>query len=107
VAGVLDLAPALKGTVSPGGVIFLFARAVGVDSGPPLAVKRMVASSFPMPFELSSADSMMGSELPDKIRLEVRLDGDGNAMSKDPSDPQAVLEEVAVGSDALHLVLSR
>src|SRR5437764_10852868 len=42
------------------GIIYVIARAAGVSAGPPAAVKRMALSSFPVTFDMSSADSMMG-----------------------------------------------
>lgn len=106
IVGTLELAPGLQGAMMPG-VVFLIVRDAGVAAGPPVAVKRLVANGFPLAFELSSEDSMMGAELPEHVRLEVRLDGDGDAMSRDPSDPQAVIDDVALGGEALRVVLSR
>lgn len=82
------------------GVIFVIARAAGVTAGPPAAVKRLPLSAFPMTVDLSSADSMMGQPLPSKVRLEARIDSDGNAMTKNPKDPVAVADNVATGSSA-------
>jgi hypothetical protein len=41
---------------------------------------------------------MMGQQLPQRVRLEARVDSDGNAMTKDPSDLAASQDGVAVGS---------
>lgn len=91
----LSMAP---GTAAPpNGVIYVIARAAGVTAGPPVAVKRLAASSFPITLDLSAADSMMGQPLPEKIRIEARLDSDGDAMTKNPSDPKAEQDGVAVG----------
>jgi len=80
------------------GTIFVIARAAGVTAGPPVAVKRVNAGTFPTTLELTSADSMMGQPLPATMRIEVRLDDDGNAMTKTPGDPTAVQDGVAAGS---------
>jgi hypothetical protein len=104
VAGVLELAPGL--VAGPASTVFVIARPEGAVGGAPLAAKRMSVSTFPARFELSSADSMMGAELPERFSLEVRLDGDGDAMSKDASDPQTAMS-VALGDTNLRLVLSR
>ncbi|MGZ4809488.1 MAG: tetratricopeptide repeat protein [Thermoanaerobaculia bacterium] len=87
-----------SGNATGNGVLFVIARPEGVTSGPPVAVKRIAAATFPMTIDLSAADSMMGQAIPPKVRIEVRLDADGNAMTRDPSDPQAVQDGVAVGS---------
>jgi hypothetical protein len=82
------------------------ARAAGVTAGPPLAVKRLVPSAFPLAFELSDGDSMTGQPLPERVRIEARLDSDGNAATRDPNDPKGALDNVAVGAGGLKLVLS-
>lgn len=77
------------------GIVFVVARPLA--GGPPVAVKRMQVTSFPVSFQLTSADSMLGQPLPDKFRLEARLDSDGNATTKPPTDPSAAQPEAAVG----------
>jgi tetratricopeptide (TPR) repeat protein len=94
----LDLSPQAKAKAGPNAVLFVFARAEGVTAGPPAAVKRIAAATFPMTFDLSAADSMMGQPLPPRVRLEARLDSDGNAMTKDPNDPVVVQDGVALGT---------
>jgi tetratricopeptide (TPR) repeat protein len=85
------------GTAKPGAVLFIFARAVGQAGGPPIAAKRIVAKSLPLQFTLGQADSMMGRKLPAKVRLQARLDPDGNPTTKEADAPQALLESVALG----------
>jgi len=79
------------------GVIFIIARATGVTAGPPAAVKRLPLGAFPMTVDLTSADSMMGQPLPAKLRLEARIDSDGDPLTRDPKDPSAFVDGVAVG----------
>ncbi|HJQ37041.1 MAG TPA: tetratricopeptide repeat protein [Thermoanaerobaculia bacterium] len=78
-----------------GGVLFVIAR--NPAGGPPAAVKRIDAASFPVTIDLSQADSMMGQPLPDRFRLEARLDSDGDPLTKPPTDPSAFLENVTPG----------
>jgi cytochrome c-type biogenesis protein CcmH/NrfG len=78
------------------GIVFVIAR--NPAGGPPVAVKRVVATSFPMNVEITSADSMMGQTLPATFRLEARLDGDGDPMTKPPTDPSAMQNGVAPGA---------
>jgi tetratricopeptide (TPR) repeat protein len=89
----LDLDPA---AAQKTGVLFVIAR--NPMGGPPYAVKRVQAPSFPITFDFGSADSMMGQPLPDKFRLEARLDSDGNAATKPPTDPSATQDDVVVGT---------
>jgi cytochrome c-type biogenesis protein CcmH len=90
---------------SPGAVLFIFARSSGQTAGPPAAVKRIMNPSFPMEIDLSAADSMMGQPLPATVRIEARLDSDGDAMTRNPSDPHAVQDGVATNGTKVKLVL--
>lgn len=83
--------------ISGNALVFVYARAAGVTSGPPAAVKRLPAG-FPIEIDLSAADSMMGQALPDRMRIEARLDSDGNAMTKEPGDLTAFEENVSAGA---------
>lgn len=91
----LDLDPAAK---SRTGTIYVIARPAGVSGGPPVAVKRVAATSLPVTFDFSSADSMMGQPLPASMRIEARLDADGDAATRSPSDPSASQDGVKAGS---------
>ena len=90
----LDLDPS---AAQKTGILYVIAR--NPMGGPPVAVKRMQAVTFPISFQLSSADSMMGQPLPDKFRLEARLDSDGDAATKPPTDPSAMQNDVTPGAN--------
>jgi tetratricopeptide (TPR) repeat protein len=90
---------------SPNAVLFVIARAAGQTAGPPAAVKRIAAPTFPLEIDLTAADSMMGQPLPATIRIEARLDSDGDAMTKNPSDPHAMQDGVATNGTKVGLVL--
>jgi tetratricopeptide (TPR) repeat protein len=96
----INLAPGAR----TNGVLFVYAREAGQTAGPPAAVKRVEVASFPMTVELTASDSMLGTPLPAKMRIEARLDADGNAMTKDPSDPTDAKDGVALG-DSVTLTL--
>lgn len=65
------LAPALAPRVKPDSVLFLFAHLPG-ERGPPMAVKRLTASSLGKPVRLSAGDSMLqGRALETGQTLEV------------------------------------
>ncbi len=104
VSGVMQLDSSVKGLNYPA-TVFLMARPQGVTAGPPVAVKRIEVSSFPLSFTLGPADSMMGQPLPDKVRLEARVDFDGNAMTQEPNDPIAIIDGLASGTNNVKLVL--
>ncbi|HEY6844061.1 MAG TPA: tetratricopeptide repeat protein [Thermoanaerobaculia bacterium] len=84
-------------TYPPAAVIWVIARPAGSSAGPPAAVKRVPLGSFPLKVELSASDSMMGQPLPPKMHIEARIDFDGDPMTKDPKDPTASQDNVAVG----------
>jgi cytochrome c-type biogenesis protein CcmH len=89
----LDLDPGAK---QRSGIVFVIAR--NPAGGPPVAVKRVVATSFPLNVEITSADSMMGQSLPPSFRIEARLDADGDPLTKPPTDPAAMQDGVAPGA---------
>ncbi len=80
------------------GVVFVFARPEGQAGGPPVAVKKLMVSSFPTTVELSSSDSMMGDPLPSRIHIEARLASSGAADATNSTDPRAILDGVATKS---------
>ena len=103
----------IKGTirlgegVSPGtGVLFVIARA---GSGPPLAVRKLDASAFPVEFSIGPSDVMMpGRRFEGDIALSARLDADGNPMTRDPSDlAGATPGPVQPGATGVEIVLKR
>jgi len=90
---------------SPNAVLFVIARASGQTAGPPAAVKRIASPTFPLDIDLSAADSMMGQPLPATVRIEARLDSDGDAMTKNPSDPHAFQDGVSTNGTKVSLAL--
>lgn len=78
------------------GIVYVIAR--GGEAGHPVAVKRIETNAFPLTIEFGTADTMMGAALPDKLRLEARLDSDGDAGTTDPSDPRGSVEGVTAGA---------
>jgi hypothetical protein len=106
-SGTVDLDASLKGAVGPGTTVFIAVRPAGVSAGPPVAAKRLPAHAFPLRFSITDADSMAGGTLPPKVRIEARADADGDLATRDPGDPRATLDGVAVGSSDLRLVLKR
>jgi tetratricopeptide (TPR) repeat protein len=90
---------------SPNAVLFIIARAAGQSAGPPAAVKRIAGPTFPLDVDLSAADSMMGQPLPATVRIEARIDSDGDPLTKNPSDPHAAQDGVATNGTKVSLVL--
>ena len=82
--GTIDVKPELKANVAASDTVYIIARKGA--GGPPLAVKRVTAATFPLSFELSEKDVMMGGPFEGDVELTVRVDKDGDAMTKNPGD---------------------
>jgi hypothetical protein len=97
---------ALSGTITYAGPIngpslFISVKDPG-KPGPPLAAKQLPPGPFPMAFTLGDADVVqMGAAprpIPADVALTVRIDADGDAMTKDPTEPIATLKTPATTS---------
>lgn len=88
----------INGPAGAKGVIFVALRPAGATAGPPIAAKRVDVGAFPIDVTLSASDSMQGGSLPPIARIDVRVDADGNVMTREPSDPKAVADDVKLGS---------
>jgi cytochrome c-type biogenesis protein CcmH len=93
-------------TVPANAMLFVIAREAGFETGPPIAVKRVPAVNFPITVTLSEKDSMAGESLPGLIRIDARVDSDGDPMTKDPKDPVASEDNVRPGAGQVLLVLT-
>jgi hypothetical protein len=90
VAGVIKLDGKVKDKVADGDTIFVVARRYeegATGPGTPLAVKKLTAGKWPLEFSLDSRDAMLvGTKLAGKVVVTVRVDKDGDAISKNPGD---------------------
>ncbi len=76
-----------EGMQSGGGTLFVIVRQAGVTRGPPVAVKKVDSPTFPHTFSVSAADTMIkGMPFNGPFDVQVRLDQDGNAMTKSAGD---------------------
>jgi len=105
VFGWIEADASVVARVRPGTVIFLTVREAGVAQGPPVAVKRLESGSFPLQFELGTADSMMGQPLPERMRIDVRADSDGDPMTRPASDPAGFADPVELGRTGVRITL--
>ena len=64
-----------------------------------------IFDGHPLDIDLSAADSMMGQPLPATIRIEARIDSDGDPLTKNPSDPHAVQDGVATNGSKVSMAL--
>jgi hypothetical protein len=105
-AGTLELEPSAAGKVTLPAVVFLIARAEGLEThGHPLLAKRIDVRAFPVTFTLGAEDSMMGQPPPNRVSLEARIDRDGDATTREPGAPTASIASIAIGTSNVKLVL--
>jgi len=107
IRGRIVTAPGLEG--AGGGILFLIARPYGAAGGPPMAVVRVPSPQLPFEFEIGQANVMIPSmKFAGQIQLEARLDGDGNAMTREAGDLVAdVVGPLEPGTSGVEVVLSR
>jgi hypothetical protein len=110
IAGTLKLDAKLKDKVKTGDTIFIVVRAEGTGGAPGqvLAVQRVEAKTFPMPFQIDSRDAMVaGTQMKAPVVLSVRVDKDGDAMSKNPGDVTGTVTIGALPAPRLTLNLDK
>ena len=90
--GRITLDPAVAADVKPGSVLFIIIRkdAGEGQKGMLMASKKLEiggANMFPLEYEIGPENVMMGgTALEGQVRVEARLDQDGDAISKQPGD---------------------
>ena len=107
ISGEITVAPAL-GPPPKGGVVFIVVRPAGQSGGPPLAVKRVANTGFPMRYRVSEGDVMIqGMLFQGSVSVKVRLDGDGR-VGVQPGDLEGSgAKPVPVGSAGVDIVLDK
>ncbi|MGE0453095.1 MAG: tetratricopeptide repeat protein [Vicinamibacteria bacterium] len=105
VSGVLELDPSARAAFKPGAIVYVILRESGFGAGQPAAVLRLVASAFPLKFEVGQANSMSGEPVPDPVLIEARLDADGDPVTRPPSDPYGREDHVKLGRSDVRIVL--
>jgi len=98
------LSGTLQANVKGPVIVFLIARVNGAKGHPVLA-KRLDVAAFPAKFALSSSDAMMDGTPPPVVTLEARVDRDGDALTKEPGAPIAVIPNVKLGTAGLTVTL--
>jgi hypothetical protein len=110
ITGKIELASALA-KKKPDGTLFLVARRPSDNPsarGTLIAVKKLPATKFPLPFEMSAADMpfQQGAFEGDLV-LTARIDQDGDPLSHQKGDVFGSLPKVRVGSKNVRLTLDQ
>jgi hypothetical protein len=111
ISGTVELPAAQRAHVAPGDTVFLVARRIADNPqarGTLVAVKRLSAASFPIPFTLSARDMMVPTGAFDGVvSLAVRVDKDGDPMTRRKGDVFGSLPKVSVGARGVKLTLDQ
>jgi hypothetical protein len=111
IAGALKLDGKTKDKVKPGDTIFVVVRGMPTSDAPQgqvLAVRRLDAATFPMTFQIDSRDAMIaGTTLKPPVTLNVRVDKDGDAITKNPGDVVGVVTLKTLPVEHLSLTLDQ
>jgi hypothetical protein len=107
ISGTIVLPAARTRDVTKGDTMFLIARrAGGTGPGSMMAVQRMSAGDFPMPFSLSGRDAMIpGTPFEGAISISVRVDKDGDAITRRKGDVLGQANNVKVGTQDVTISL--
>ncbi len=107
IRGTIEIAAAIQSKINSRDVIFMFARPV--LGGPPVAVVRGPAASFPMDFELSDRWSMNPNNLLSmhkQVIVVARISKSGAPMGQ-PGDLEGSIKDVQVGAQGVKLVIDK
>jgi len=108
ISGTITLPATNRARVARGDVIFLAARR---PSGPPgpgsmVAVQKLQAEDFPMRFTISGRDAMIpGVPFEGRMSITVRVDKDGDALTRKKGDVYGHADAVAVGKQDVTIAL--
>jgi cytochrome c-type biogenesis protein CcmH len=110
ISGKITIDPKLKASIDPNAALFIIARRASGAGGPPLAVKKVDRPTFPLDYTLSQDNVMMqGMPFTGKITVTVRLDKDGNPVTRTPGDMTGDYKKnpVAVSSQNIDILLDQ
>jgi hypothetical protein len=110
ITGKITLAAAVA-KARPSGTLYLVARRPSDNPdarGTLIAVKRMPADRFPLPFNLTAADMpFQNGPFDGELTLSARIDQDGDPLTHEKGDVFGTLPAVKVGARNVKLVLDQ
>jgi cytochrome c-type biogenesis protein CcmH len=107
IKGRIDIAPALKSSLSATDVLFVFAR-TGLN-GPPVAAMRASASQLPLEFELNDSMAMNPANSlsqQKQVLLVARVSKSGSPMAQS-GDFEGALANVKVGASGVKILIDQ
>jgi cytochrome c-type biogenesis protein CcmH len=107
ISGTIQLDPKLAPKTKASDVIFLIARPA--EGGPPLAVRRYTGNQYPIEFTITQENLMMPQQVVEMpLNLSVRVDKDGDAMTKLPGDLSGTYEKnpVPIRAEGVSIVVN-
>jgi cytochrome c-type biogenesis protein CcmH len=110
ISGKITVDAKLKDKIDTQAALFIIARPAGGAAGPPLAVKKIDKPTFPLSYSLGQENVMMqGTPFAGQIDITVRLDKDGNAVTREAGNLLGDYKKnpVTVGSQNVDIILDR
>jgi cytochrome c-type biogenesis protein CcmH len=110
ITGKITVDSKLKDKVNNKAALFIIARSAEGGGGPPLAVRKVERPAFPLSYSLGAENVMMqGRPFSGKVTITVRLDKDGNAMTREAGNLTGEYKKnpVEVGSKNVDIVLDQ
>ncbi len=99
ISGTVSIEARLASSVAPGAVLFIYAKAAD-SPGPPLAVMRVTANAWPVPFHLDDSMAMLParrlSQFP-RVVIEARVSRTGQA-TPGPGDLYVTSDVISPGA---------
>ena len=111
ITGSIVLAPAVAKARPKGGTLYLVARRISDNPtarGTLIAVRKLPATKFPLPFSLTAADMpFQNGPFDGDLVLTARIDQDGDPLTHEKGDVYGSLPKVPVGSHGVKLALDQ
>jgi hypothetical protein len=111
ITGSIVLAPSVAKAKPKGGTLYLVARRLSDNPtarGTLIAVRRLPATNFPLPFSLTAADMpFQNGPFDGELVLTARIDQDGDPLTHEKGDIYGTLPKVPVGSHGVKLALDQ
>jgi hypothetical protein len=111
ITGAIVLAPSVAKARPKGGTLYLVARRISDNPtarGTLIAVRKLPATHFPLPFSLTAADMpFQNGPFDGDLTLTARIDQDGDPLTHEKGDVFGTLPKVHVGSHDVKLSLDQ